>query len=197
LLPVIVMAMAEDKGTSTPKQVKEPTRRVHIPRVVIVVLLTALIASSIAVVLFAGVGIDNPAALWGTRAVAVLVVIGALWCLIRIGYEYQWTGLGEAELPKQENVEFRPKKTLWDWLQLLIIPIVLSFITVAFSWQQEARQQQIESQRAEQAQKIENQRAEAERTIQQQNAQDEALQAYLDQMSALLLEKDLRCFERR
>jgi len=123
LLPVIVMAMAEDKGTSTPKQVKEPTRRVHIPRVVVVVLLTLLIASSITVVFFAGEGIDNPAALWGIRAVAVLVVIGALWRLIRIGYEYQWTGLGEAELPKQENVEFRPKKTLWDWLQLLIIPI--------------------------------------------------------------------------
>jgi hypothetical protein len=71
-------------------------------------------------------------------------------------------------------------KTLWDWLQLLIVPVVLSLITVAFAWQQDTRQQ-----------RIENQRAEAERELAEQRAQDEALQAYLDQMSTLVLEKDL------
>jgi len=50
-----------------------------------------------------------------------------------------------------------------------------------FTTQQDARQQQIE-----------NQRAEAERELAAQRAQDEALQAYLDQMGSLLLEKDLR-----
>jgi uncharacterized protein YjbI with pentapeptide repeats len=58
---------------------------------------------------------------------------------------------------------------------------VLSLITVVFAWQQDVRQQQIE-----------NQRAEAERELAQQRAQDESLQAYLDQMSTLMLEKDLR-----
>jgi len=72
-------------------------------------------------------------------------------------------------------------KTVWDWLQLLIVPFALVVISFLFTMQQDARQQ-----------RIEDQRAEAERTIQQQNAQDEALQAYLDQMSTLLLEKDLR-----
>src|SRR3712207_2224724 len=43
--------------------------------------------------------------------------------------------------------------------------------------------------------KIEDQRAEAERELAEQRAQDEALQAYLDQMSSLLLEKDLRASE--
>src|SRR3712207_6635261 len=38
----------------------------------------------------------------------------------------------------------------------------------------------------------EERRAEAERELAEQRAQDEALQAYLDQMSTLLLEKDLR-----
>jgi uncharacterized protein YjbI with pentapeptide repeats len=83
-------------------------------------------------------------------------------------------------------------KTVWDWLQLLIVPLALAVIGFLFTVQQDARQQQIEDQRAQQAQKIENQRAEAERALQQQNAQDEALQAYLDQMNMLLLEKDLR-----
>jgi uncharacterized protein YjbI with pentapeptide repeats len=72
-------------------------------------------------------------------------------------------------------------KTIWDWMGLLIVPIVLSLITVVFAWQQDARQQ-----------RIEDQRAEAERQLADQRAQDEALQAYLDQMGNLLLEKDLR-----
>ena len=82
-------------------------------------------------------------------------------------------------------------KTVWDWLQLLIVPIMLSLITVAFTWQQNERQQRIEGNRAKQAQKIENQSAEAERELAEQRAQDETLQAYLDQMGSLLLERDL------
>src|SRR5215211_9049520 len=83
-------------------------------------------------------------------------------------------------------------KTIWDFLQLLIVPLMLAAIGFWFTMQQDARQQQIEDQRAQQAQKIENQRAEAERALAVQRAQDEALQAYLDQMGNLLLERDLR-----
>jgi hypothetical protein len=53
-----------------------------------------------------------------------------------------------------------------------------------FAAQQDTRQQQIE-----------NKRAEAERKLAEQRAQDEALQAYLDQMGNLLLERDLRTSE--
>jgi uncharacterized protein YjbI with pentapeptide repeats len=70
-----------------------------------------------------------------------------------------WTGFGG--------------KTLWDWLQLLsalAIPVVLAGIGVWFTAQQDARQLNIEEQRA----------------------QDAALQAYLDQIGRLMLEKDLR-----
>src|SRR5215217_3551987 len=72
-------------------------------------------------------------------------------------------------------------KTLWDWLQLLIVPVVLSLITVVFAWQQDQRQQQIETDRAE-----------AEQKLAVQRAQDEALQAYLNQMASLLLGNGLR-----
>jgi hypothetical protein len=61
-------------------------------------------------------------------------------------------------------------KTLWDILQLLVVPLVLVFIGYAFSVQQDARQQDIEDQRA----------------------QDAALLAYLDQMNVLMLEHNLR-----
>jgi hypothetical protein len=66
-------------------------------------------------------------------------------------------------------------------LQLLIVPVVLSLITVVFAWQQDTCQD-----------RLENQRAKAERELAEKRAQDEALQAYLDQMSTLILEKDLR-----
>jgi uncharacterized protein YjbI with pentapeptide repeats len=74
--------------------------------------------------------------------------------------------------------------TVRDWLQLLIVPFALVVIGFLFTMQQDARQQQIE-----------NQRAEAERELAEQRAQEEALQAYLSQMSSLLLEKDLRTSE--
>src|SRR5919112_1094819 len=92
---------------------------------------------------------------------------------------------------KQSRWGFRGK-TVWDWMALLIVPLVLVVIGLGFTMLQDARQQRIEDRRAQQAQKIENQRAEAERELAEQQAQDEALQAYLDQMNNLLLEHNLR-----
>jgi hypothetical protein len=68
--------------------------------------------------------------------------------------------------------------TLRDWLPIfgtLLIPVVIAAGTWGITWQQG---------------KIEEQRAQADREIQEQRAQDEALQAYLDQMNQLILEKD-------
>ena len=75
---------------------------------------------------------------------------------------------------------------------MLIVPLALVVIGFVFTMQQDARQQKIEDQRAQQAQKIESQRAEAERDLQEQRAQQATLQTYLDQMGTLLLDRDLR-----
>jgi hypothetical protein len=61
----------------------------------------------------------------------ILVAIGVIWflLLIRIGYRYRWTGFGETPVKKPEGIEVLPKKTLWDWLQLLgvlAIPVVIA-----------------------------------------------------------------------
>jgi hypothetical protein len=87
---------------------------------------------------------------------AMLVVVRLLTLLIRAARSRTWTGLGD--------------KTLWDWLQLLIVPLVLVIGGFSLTTLQDARQRAIEDQRA----------------------QDTALQAYLDQMGNFLLEKDLR-----
>jgi Pentapeptide repeats (8 copies) len=85
----------------------------------------------------------------------------------------------QKEETKQSRWGFRGK-TVWDFLQLLIVPLMLVAIGLVFSLQQDARQQ-----------RVEDQRAEAERELAEQRAQDEALQAYLDQMSQLMLDRKL------
>jgi hypothetical protein len=102
---------------------------------------------------------------------AVLVAIVVIVILIRIGYAYQWTGFGEEKL-ETENRDARPKKTLWDWLQLggtLAIPIAIALFGIWYTEQQDRVNREIEAQRAEQV----------------------TLQAYLDQMGTLLLDRDL------
>ena len=90
----------------------------------------------------------------------------------------------QGEETQQSRWGFRGM-TVRDWLDLLVVPLALAVIGVAFSVQQDARQQ-----------RVENQRAKAERELAEQNAQDEALQAYLDQMSQLTLDRDLLEAER-
>jgi len=67
-------------------------------------------------------------------------------------------------------VGYRYQITLWDWLKLLIVPAVLAGGGIWFNKQQRERELEIADQRT----------------------QDEALQAYLDQMSQLLTDKGLR-----
>jgi uncharacterized protein YjbI with pentapeptide repeats len=62
----------------------------------------------------------------------------------------------------------------------LLIPVVIALGTGWITWRLAM---------------IENERAEAERELAEQRAQDEALQTYLDEMSTLLLERDLRTSE--
>src|SRR5215208_4315863 len=90
--------------------------------------------------------------------------------------------------PKQRNARWRwtgfTGKTLWDWLHLLsalAIPVVLAVAGYYFSSQQDERQRLIEDRRAK-----------SEQAIEEQRAQDAALQAYLDQMSQLMLGGNLR-----
>jgi uncharacterized protein YjbI with pentapeptide repeats len=98
------------------------------------------------------------------------------------------TRRGDSQEPTRQNKAWTLREfggqPVWDWMDLLIVPLVLALVTFAFTWQQERRQSQLEDQRTETARQIEEQRA-----------QDEALQAYLDQMSTLLLAEDLRTSE--
>jgi uncharacterized protein YjbI with pentapeptide repeats len=95
---------------------------------------------------------------------------------------------GEKQGRKPWTIRELGGKTLWDWLQLLIVPLVLAIIGLLFEMQQAERQRALE----EQQQALEDRRAKAEQELAEQRAQADALQAYLDQMGDLLLERNLR-----
>lgn len=124
----------------------------------------------------------EPVALLKGR-VATLIGIGvALMVLIVLlamgSASLRWTG-------------FRGK-TVWDLLHLLIVPLALAVIGFVFSIQQANRQDSIEADRARHAQELEDQRALAEQEIQAKRTEQATLQAYLDQMGTLLLDRNLR-----
>src|SRR5215211_6767189 len=192
--PVIVMHMAEDKAPHTEEQQTKPRRLRPWPptrrqvlwavgtlfTLVAIALLVALLVVNLDAVKWEDLSrerIKQVALFIGIAVAATTLIV-----LLAVGgASLGWTGFAD--------------KTLWEWLQLLgalAIPVVLAAAGLWFTAQQDQRQQQIEADRAQQAQKIETDRAEAERELAEQRAQDEALQAYLDQMSNLLLQKNLR-----
>src|SRR5215204_599716 len=70
-------------------------------------------------------------------------------------------------------------KKFWDYLELLIVPAALAMGVYLLNRAQQERERE-----AEDAQQ------ERELAVESQRAQDEALRAYLDQMSQLLTDKD-------
>jgi len=91
----------------------------------------------------------------------IVIILVISTALIVLGYRFDWTGF---------NGNNKSGKTLWDWMQLILIPAVLALGAFLFNRAELSR---------EQAVALDNQRA-------------AALQTYLDRMSELLLEKNLR-----
>ena len=95
----------------------------------------------------------------GIISVVLLIVFGYL-----ITGNLHWTGFIDS--PKEDEVI--PGKTLWDWLDLLIIPLVLAFGAWFLKRADSLREHEIEEKRE----------------------QDAALHKYLDSMENLLLDND-------
>ena len=113
------------------------------------------------------------------QIIVLVVVVGLIVSFIG-GYffNWTWTGFGPYTPPASG---LQRGKTLYEWLQLLIIPAALAFGIWWLNRLQQKRDQQLADQRAQ-----------AEREIATDKQREDALQAYIDNMSVLLLEKDLR-----
>jgi uncharacterized protein YjbI with pentapeptide repeats len=109
----------------------------------------------------------------GLGALSLIIVFAILEL-----YTQPWTGLGDYTTPAGNFVR---GKTLWDWMELLIIPLFLAAGAVAVN----RSERELERQRIEE-------RAKLEREIATDRQQEAALQAYLDRIAELLLKEKLR-----
>ncbi len=107
----------------------------------------------------------------------IIVAVALLAALILAGYPYAWTGFGSSASTSDTAA---PYKTLWDWLELLIIPATLLLggylLNRADKRRDEARA---------------TRDLQEDREIAEQRTQETALQTYLDQMARLMLENAL------
>lgn len=113
-------------------------------------------------------------------AFAVLTL--ALAASIALAYRrrWRWTGFAEARRNKADDEDVQPAKTLWDWLQLLVVPLALAGLAFLLNNSQSERELQREDQRASR-----------ERAAAVDAAREEAVRGYLTQMSGLMLDREL------
>jgi uncharacterized protein YjbI with pentapeptide repeats len=112
--------------------------------------------------------------------IAIVVVFAALIVLIRVGASIGWTGFGTSKsttttkiFPSGEVTDTTatiPGKTLWDWMDLLLVPIALG---VGFWWLNKTEK-------------------DTERELAENRQQQATLEAYFDCMTELLLKEGLR-----
>ena len=84
-----------------------------------------------------------------TLLVAFIALLGAtLLVLLAVeGYDLPWTGFAERVLADNEVV---PAKTLWDWLDLLVVPVVLAIGAYLLEGSRKRSERAVESDRQKQ-----------------------------------------------
>lgn len=104
--------------------------------------------------------------------------LGLLLAAIRLGYSLSWTGIGEYHGPSGEHYR---SKSLWDWMQLLLLPGVVAMAAI---W---LKKSQKEHPRATEG---DPQPLAVEREREQLS--EEVLQRWFDGMGKLMLDNGLR-----
>jgi uncharacterized protein YjbI with pentapeptide repeats len=129
------------------------------------------------------------ALMWFIGLAGVLAVLVAL--SINSWRFDEWTGFDQPPLDKQ-GAPIPQGKTLWDWLDLLLVPGVLAVGGAALTVSENRKAQQLQDQRDKVAREIEAQRIEEARRIEEERVQDVRLQEYMEKISELLLAKEIK-----
>ena len=116
-------------------------------------------------------------------ALVSIIVYWAIWADI----SPQWTGFGAYD----EQVNGPRSKTLWDWMQLLLIPIILAIAGFWFSHTQRQAELEISEKAREEERKLAEQARNTELQIALDRQQQQTLENYLDRMKELLLDRNL------
>jgi hypothetical protein len=119
-----------------------------------------------------------------TTVLAAVAAGVAIILVIALGYRRRWAWTGFIA------GDGRPR-TLWDWLGLLVIPLALAALGFALSAAQTERDNRRDDARARLDRTLANERAAADRARALDQDREEILRIYLDQMSGLLLDRDL------
>jgi hypothetical protein len=115
----------------------------------------------------------------------LLIAVAGLGVLIWQGYGVRWTGFGQYTGPVVDKSQtFMRAKTLWDWLQLLIIPVAIAF---GVFW--------LNHEDAKRKLAADDRRAATERELAREDARERELTSYFDTIAKLLLESGLRASE--
>ena len=122
----------------------------------------------------------------GSRTLFISVIILAVLFLILIIGDYvtqswNWVGVSGFTAP---TAEYQRGKTLWDWLSLLVVPVVLLLGLWWFNKQQRSAEREIAKEQAEEHRKMEK-----------DGEEQRVLQSYFEAVTTLLLDKDLRSSE--
>lgn len=110
--------------------------------------------------------------------VLALLFIIAIWAIWADSSPF-WTGFSKRPIIPNEQ----PTKTLWDWMEMLIVPAVLGVGLYILNQSARANERDI----------AEKNRAEDE-VIAENNRNQATLEAYFDRMTELILDEDLLIF---
>ena len=92
-----------------------------------------------------------------------------------------WTGVGERRWKTAPNEQVQPSKTLWDLLQLLIVPVILVGVSLLWS----ASQTKSDNRR-------EDRRIAADRVAAEEVSRDRTLDDYIQRLGDLMLSRKLK-----
>jgi hypothetical protein len=126
-------------------------------------------------------------------AFVVVAVIGAGAAFVAVAYrkKWDWTGFAEGQRVQDAGAGTGGPKKLWDWMQLLVVPLALAAVGFAFNAAQSDRDYKRDERRADVDNAIADRRSATDRSIAADNRREDTLQAYLHQMSDLMLQRKL------
>jgi len=122
---------------------------------------------------------------WVLAALMAALGVAVILVLIYAGYWVSWTGFSGYGNPKGE---WQREKTLWDWMDLLFVPLVVALGAAVFTWLTNKREREAEGNHVKAAADAEEQRAKTDRGIALDRSRETALQTYLDRMTELIKE---------
>jgi uncharacterized protein YjbI with pentapeptide repeats len=138
-------------------------------------------------------------------AIIIISVLLIAFALLVHWFGWDWTGLSGingisiatdvATTPQKSTRTivyqvYQPSKTLWDWLQLLGVPVVVGFGAVWFTARQN-HDREIARMQYEADRELAERQHQADRELAADNQREATLQAYIDKISELLLKEHL------